>query len=475
VIQPGGQGFPQMPRFLAQSLTAAAFLSIGCIGARVDPYASQRLPNRVAFKTPVDQYALSNGLEVLLAPDHRTPLVAVNVLYRVGARDDPPGQGGLAHLFEHLMFRGSRHVPDGKYAEYLEQAGALEVNGGTTPDWTLYWELVPSSALATALWLESDRLGYLPEKVPAPILEHERRVVAREREQRYDNATYGRVEELVHAAVYPAAHPYAHPPIGTAANLGAITADALGRFGREFYRPNRASLVLAGDFDPAEARALIDRYFGPIPPGSADPHAPPAITELHQVTVLRVECGAPLGALGLAWPTPPTVTLADADLDVMAMWLEDHLSWVLVSRGHLAQDVSVHQQSGDLGGLFEIWATAAPGVRPETLLATIDAEIARRAQNELDDHTVYWATNHLLKRLYLGNDDLVVRGQSMAESVRIAGSGAYLELASRRYQTVRPWSLEQAVSQFLPLDRRIVAYVEPVPGAPLAGRLKGSP
>src|SRR5579872_931800 len=211
---------------------------------------------------------LDNGLELVLHEDHRTPIVAVEVWYHVGSKDEPAGRQGFAHLFEHLMFQGSKHVPEDTYFRFLERAGASNVNGTTNTDRTNYFETIPKNRLELALWLESDRMGFLLDHVDNQTFAGQRDVVKNERRQNYENAPYGMVPMLLAEALYPPTHPYHHLTIGSPQDLDAATLDDVKAFFRTWYLPNNATLVIAGDIDPDATQALVTKYFAPIPAGT---------------------------------------------------------------------------------------------------------------------------------------------------------------------------------------------------------------
>jgi zinc protease len=216
----------------------------------------------------VERYTLPNGLQVILHEDHTTPVVGVNLWYRVGSLNEKTGRTGFAHLFEHLMFQGSQHHDD-EYIRPLEKIGG-NLNGSTSQDHTEYFETVPSNALELALWLESDRMGFLLPALTRAKLDNQRDVVKNERRQTYDNQPYGQAYEALLEALYPAGHPYHHSTIGSMADLSAASLDDVAAFFRTYYTPNNASLCIAGDFDPAATRRLVEKYFGPTDPGGAE-------------------------------------------------------------------------------------------------------------------------------------------------------------------------------------------------------------
>src|SRR3954469_2870926 len=224
-------------------------------------------------KIRFEKYTLPNGLEVILHEDHSTPIVAVDTWYHVGSGDELVGRTGFAHLFEHIMFMGSQHVAVGQFDQVLEAAGANN-NGSTTEDRTNYYETIPSNALPLALWLDSDRMGFLLPTMDKEKVDLQREVVKNERRQGVDNAPYGISDEIILAALYPKGHPYSWSVIGSMTDLSAASVGDVKNFFRTYYAPNNASLSIAGDFYPVKTKALIKQYFGAIPRGPALPPRP---------------------------------------------------------------------------------------------------------------------------------------------------------------------------------------------------------
>ena len=218
-----------------------------------------------------EKYKLPNGLEVILSEDHRLPLVAVNLWYHVGPMFEKPGHTGFAHLYEHMMFEGSKNVGEKAYFKYLEGAGASDINGTTDFDRTNYYETLPSNQLELALWLESDRMGFLLETLDGAKLANQRDVVRNERRQSTENAPYGLAEEAMYQALFPVPHPYHGVVIGSHADIEAAQLNDVREFFRQYYTPNNASISIVGDFDPASTKKLLEKYFGPIPSGPTVP------------------------------------------------------------------------------------------------------------------------------------------------------------------------------------------------------------
>lgn len=326
---------------------------------------------------------LDNGLDVIVHEDHRCPIAAVNLWYHVGSRHESPGRTGLAHLFEHLMFEGSLHH-DRNYFTPLQQAGAA-VNGSTSCDRTNYWEVVPANALDLALWLESDRMGWLLPALTAAKFENQRDVVLNERRQQYENRPYGLASMALMSALHPPDHPYHWTTIGEAADLRAATLDDAHAFFRTWYGPENASLTVAGDVETGAALAAARRHFEEIPAGPARsrPAGPPRAGAPEEERRLRLEDRVELPRLYLAWRSPALFAAGDAGMDLLAHVLAggktSRLYRALVRDRRLATDVSAAQNSRELDGWFCIAATAVPGRGLAELDEVIGAELAALA------------------------------------------------------------------------------------------------
>src|SRR5229473_2214172 len=265
-----------------------------------------------------EKYKLDNGLEVILSEDHRLPLVAVNLWYHVGPANEVPGRTGFAHLFEHMMFEGSRHVPGSSHFHYLEAAGASDINGTTDFDRTNYFETLPSNQLELALWLESDRMGYLPDKLDQANLSNQQDVVRNERRQSVENAPYGVVEEGLFHQLFPKEHPYYGEVIGSHQDIQSAKLEDVRNFFKLYYAPNNASLAIVGDFNPEKARDLVEKYFGPLKRGEDVPkikaHTPAITAERRAVIQDNVQ----LPRVYMAWLTSPIFKPGDAEADLAA-------------------------------------------------------------------------------------------------------------------------------------------------------------
>ncbi len=276
------------------------------------PIASAEDPPSI----PYEKYRLDNGLEVILSQDRSLPLVAVDIWYHVGAANEEPGRTGFAHLFEHMMFTGSKHIPRGAADKLLEGAGGTDSNASTSFDRTNYYDTVPANQLELALWTHADRMGYLLDSLDQTALSNQQDVVRNERRQSYENRPYGIADEALIHALFPPGHPYRAAIIGSHLDIQAASLADVRDFFKRYYRPNNATLTLVGDFDTASAKRLVQKYFGSFKRGPDVP-APsvvtPALTAEKRITVTdRIE----LERLDLAWLTPPRFKPGDAELAI---------------------------------------------------------------------------------------------------------------------------------------------------------------
>jgi len=324
-----------------------------------------------------EHYELPNGLDVILHVDRSTPIVGVNVWYHVGSKNEMPGRTGFAHLFEHMMFQGSQHYDD-DYFLPLQNAGG-QVNGSTTEDRTNYWENVPSDQLELALFLEADRMGFLLPAMTEEKLANQRDVVKNEKRQG-ENQPYAKAWDLLPGLLYPAEHPYSWTVIGSMEDLSAASLEDVSDFFRRYYAPNNASLAVAGDFDPAQAKAMIEKYFAGIPSGPAVDRLQTWVPRLESERRLLAEDAVELGKVIMAWHIPGNYQPGDAELElltsVLATGKTSRLYKRLVYDLQIAQEVEVYVDRRELSSAFMIEATARPGVELARLEAVIDEELA---------------------------------------------------------------------------------------------------
>jgi zinc protease len=353
------------------------------------------------IEIPFRRHALDNGLRVILSPDTGAPVVAVNLWYGVGSRDERPGRTGFAHLFEHMMFQGSEHVPESMHFALIEQAGG-SLNGSTWLDRTNYFETVPSHHLERALWLEADRMGWLLPAMTQEKLDNQRDVVKNERRWRVDNQPYGDWDERLQTMVYPPDHPYHHSVIGSMEDLDAATLEDVEQFFRTYYAPNSAVLTVCGDFEEDRALELIDRHFGGIPAGPEVPSIPgrteiPTVQESASSDTVEQDISLP--RLYLAYRTPPY----GSDGYYPAMVASYILGWgkasvlyrLLVREQRVAQDVVAFQFPIVVGAsMLTVWTTGMPGVAPEQLETATRAAV--RTMRDVTDEDVQRAI-HLLE------------------------------------------------------------------------------
>ena len=344
-----------------------------------------------------EKTSLSNGLDLILHQDHTIPVVAVNVWYHVGSKDEEMGRTGFAHLFEHVMFEGSKNH-NSSYFEPLQKAGA-NLNGSTTPDRTNYWEDVPSNYLELALWLESDRMGFLLDALDQQRFDIQRDVVKNERRQSYENRPYGMAHWHIQEALYPLPHPYHWMTIGSQEDLDAASLDDIKDFFSRFYAPSNASLAIAGDFQRDDAVELVNRYFGDLPPGPDLTRKGRLDSPLAGRVELEIRDRVSLPRVYVSWPTPPDFSEDDAPLELLQAVLSDGLSSrlhrSLVYEKQIAQSASIMYHPGEAAGQFTAQVTAAPGHTLEEAEAALDAEIARLKIEPPTDEEISRVKNRL--------------------------------------------------------------------------------
>jgi zinc protease len=414
---------------------------------------------------PFTKHTLANGLDVIVHEAHQVPIVAVNVWYHVGSKNERPGRTGFAHFFEHLMFEGSEHQSGG-YFPPLQQAGA-QLNGSTNTDRTNYWEVVPTSAVDLALWMESDRMGYLLPAVTADRFETQRDVVLNERRQNYENRPYGMAIIALSAALYPPEHPYHWVTIGAVADLQAMRLEEVQQFFRTYYHPANASLALAGDIETARALDLAERYFGDLPAGPR-PARVTAAAELTREYRLMLEDRVELPRVYMAWHSPAMFADGDAEMDLLADLLANgktsRLYRTLVYERRIAVDVSAYQSSRELASFFLVAATAAPGKSLSDIAAAIDAELhvvinegpsvaeMERAAAQIEAHFLY--------RLQTVGGFGGKSDQLNAYNV-FRGDPAYFARDVARYREATRETVRATAAQLLRFDARVILSIVP--------------
>lgn len=405
------------------------------------------------MQLPYTKKTLGNGLDVIVHEDHQLPMVAVNIWYHVGSKNERPGRTGFAHLFEHLMFEGSEHHDHGFFPP-LQRAGGL-LNGSTSMDRTNYWEVVPTGALELALWMESDRMGYLLPALTDAKFNNQRDVVINERRQNYENRPYGLANMALSAAIYPPDHPYHWLTIGSAEDLRATTLDEVHAFFKTYYHPANASLSLAGDIDTGEAFELAERFFGDLTPGPV-PAPVRHDAKLASSTDLLLEDRVELPRLYLSWHSPAMFAPGDAELDVMADVLAhgktSRLYRSLVFERRVATDVSANQQSREMAGVFQVACTAAAGVALSELHAAVGNTIAEIARNgptriELERGLIQSEANFIYRLQTIGG--FGGKGDQLNAYNVYRGDPGYFDADRKRYRDVTAAGVAAAARRFL--------------------------
>ena len=449
-------------------LVLAACLVTAPVGAqRVSP----------GLRVPYTTFTLANGLTVILHEDHSVPVVTVNVWYHVGSAHEKPGRTGFAHLFEHLMFEGSAHVKEGDFDNLLEAAGGGN-NASTRNDYTNYYIDVPSNALDLALFLESDRMGYLLDIVSESLVNGQRDVVKNERRQSYENAPYGKAFLRISELMYPKNHPYHWPVIGYMEDLSAASADDVREFFRTYYAPQNASLVVAGDIDPVEARQKIEHWFADVKPGkTAGPIEVPPVS-LPGVVTEELTDAVQLPRLFILWHTPPTYAPGDAELDIVSNVLSggknSRLYKRLVYDMQVAQSVSASQNSGPLGSMFLVDVVARPSAEsPRATLAKlkaiVDEEIGRLRSAPPDVRELERAQNQIEASFY-GRMERLGGFGGKADQLNgyytATGNPDFFNEDLNRYLALEPGDIQAAARRWLAPDRRVEITVLPASSGP---------
>jgi predicted Zn-dependent peptidase len=416
----------------------------------------------------VTSTALDNGLDVVLDVDHRVPVVSMVLRYEVGERDELPGQRGAATLAARMMQSGTVHVPKGEYARAIEHAGGT-TRWGTGYDATTFEATVPASAVPLVLWLWSDQMGFFAPRADAAMLEDARALRRAERRRSFEDASFGRVRTALSMALYPPGHPYRATPPGEG---DEPTLDQVKAFFDSSFAPNRAALVLTGDFDPAATMALVRKYFGPIPRATAARRAPAPLPDSGDV---RIEMAANVRAPAVVawWPSPPDFAPGDGELDLAAELLagrgSSYLYWRLGDDRKVVTDVSARQRSHELGSEFEIWASVAPGRSAAEVLDGIDSVIANLRVGGIPPYMFPPAAREFLNARLFQLEDTAFRAEKYAAYSLEMGDANGLARDVERYRAASADAVRAEVRKTLVPSRRVVALVTPDPAAPREG------
>ena len=448
-------------------LAFGVLVSIGIIGL-----AGAQDARQAPLKIPFESYSLPNGLRVILAPDNSSPTVAVSVWYHVGSKNEMPGKTGFAHLFEHVMFTGSGHVPYGVHDRLTEGVGGSN-NGTTNRDRTTYYETEPSNYLETALWLESDRMAYLLDTLDVAKLNAQRDVVKNERRQRMDNQPYGLVDEIIPRTLYPAGHPYSWPVIGSMADLTAASDEDVKAFFRLYYAPNNAILSIAGDFQPPQAKALVTKYFGAFPQGAAIKRPAAMPVTLDKETRLVYEDRVQVPRLYIVWPTVGwqsddrfALTVLDA---ITAGPRTTRLTKALVYDQQLAANVGTSQDSDENAGEWDLTITPRPGVPLTRLETEADAILEKLKAEGPTAEEIQRATAGLERNFVNDLQSNLGKSQTLADGLGFVNDAGAFQTEYQKMLAVTPADVKRVANRYL-TKGRVVLSVVPIGKADMASK-----
>ena len=425
--------------------------------------ASLAAPGDPAIK--FEKYVLPNGLEVILAPDPRVPIVAVDVWYHVGSGNETYGRSGFAHLFEHMMFQGSKHVGEDQHWKVLKDIGVGATNGSTNPDRTNYYEVIPSNQLETALWLESDRMGYLLGRDFAKSFAVQVEVVRNERRQRYDDVPYGKSRMALAAALYPERHPYHVLTIGKHEDLAAASVADVTRFFKTWYVPANATLAIAGDFDVAATKKLVAKWFGSFPKSRKPAVARPVTPAIATRELVVSDDLARLRQITFAWHTPAYYETGDAELDIAAASLArdggGRLFEALVYTRSLADSVVVSQRSAAFSSVFAVVVNVRNDAAIDEVKRVVAAEIATLAKTPVSatELEIMVARTEALAIRELQTP--LARAEALQRYNHFLGSPDKLSWDLDRYRNTSAEKVRATVARYLVPDRMVVMTVEP--------------
>ncbi len=415
-----------------------------------------------ALSVPVSVDTLPNGLVLIVHEDHTIPVVAVNTWYHVGSGDEKPGRTGFAHLFEHLMFMGSEHAEYPAFDRLLEAAGG-DNNASTGEDRTNYFESGPANALPLMLWLDADRMGWLLPTMTAEKVDLQRDVVKNERRESYDNEPYGHAEEAIRAMRYPAGHPYSWPVIGSMTDLSAASLEDVKQFFRQFYAPNNASLVVAGDVQTAEVRRLVRQYFGDIPRGPDTPRSTAAPTTVARDTAAVLEDKVELPRLYYTWASAPQLSDDDLALDLLASILtgdkNGRLTQALVFGSAIASDVNADEQGMRLSGDFSIEATASPGHALAELQPVIEQQLRAVATTPPTDRELEQAKNTIEASFLRRMERVDSKADMLNRYYSTVGQADYFGRLLARYRSVTAADIQRVAREYLGRPRVTLSIV----------------
>ena len=419
---------------------------------------------------PVEKFTLPNGLRVVMSVDRSAPVVALDVFYHVGSKNEVPGRTGFAHLFEHLMFEGSQHVPAGRHKQILAEGGGFG-SAWTVMDYTEYYNVFPSNYLETALWLEADRMGFLVPTLSAEKLRVQRDVVNNERRQNYLNVPFGVEPIIAMPNLYPAGHPYSWRTIGYEEDLAKASIEDVREFFTRYYVPNNALISIVGDIDLAETRALVQKYFGDIPRGSEIPRpkAPPVTLPAEKRLVLEDEKGR-LPKITFIWPTVGVHDPDEVPLRALASFLTgaqgntssartSRLTRLLIYDRELATSVEATQLSEELAGMFLLEISPRPGVTLTQIEAVVDSAMASIESSPPTSAEVERLRNYLLVDRITNLQSVLRKSETIGVSELYFGDPHHYVQDTRAVMSVKPENVQRAARRFFGEGRVVISMV----------------
>jgi zinc protease len=420
-------------------------------------------------KLEFEKYQLPNGMEVILSPDNRVPLVAVNVWYHVGSGNEVPGKSGFAHLFEHMMFQGSKNVGSDKHFEILRKIGSTEVNGTTNPDRTNYYEVVPSHFLETAIWLESDRMGHLLELVDRKALDNQIDVVRNERRQNYDNVPFRKALFALYAAMYPEGHPYRYLTIGKHEDLTSASLEDVKGFFKTWYVPSNATLTIVGDFDKAEAKKLVEKWFGTYPKSEKPKWVMVPAPAQKAATVSVDDTFAKQRQVVFAWHSPASFQPGDAELDIAANALcaegRGRLYKALVLDNQLATRVSCSQDGSTFSGTFDVTVTLRTEADMEQVKKIVADEVAKVTKENLTAKEIQRVVTASEASAIYRLEGLNARANVLQTYNQFLGDPGKLSWDLDRYRKATPDAIRGYAAKYLVPSSMVTIITNPAGGA----------
>jgi zinc protease len=409
-----------------------------------------------------ERYTLDNGLTVILHEDHSAPVAVAVVVYHVGSKNEKPGRTGFAHLFEHMMFQGSQHVGDDQHFKLLQEVGG-NVNGSTNTDRTNYFEVVPSNSLELALYLESDRMGFLLPAMTQEKLDNQRDVVKNERRQNVDNQPYGTSFEKIAKALYPEGHPYSWPVIGYMEDLSAASLQDVMDFFRIYYAPNNATLAIAGDFRPSQVKEWVEKYFGTLPRGSAitRPEASPVVLTEDERMVFEDRVQLP--RLYLTWPSAAMNTREDAVLDVLtdilASGKTSRMYKSMVYDGQTAQSVNAYQYGQEIAGQLGVEVTAKPGKTLTEMETAVNAELEKLLKEGVTEKEIQTSLNNKESDIINSRSTVLGKANGLATYHALTGDPQNYNRELERFKGITPREVLEVARKFLTGNKVVLSIV----------------